>query len=107
MLRWRSDEALRLYARLNDTTYATWLDASGTAEIESIRASNIATVAESQRAQEQRDWLRRSAIASDSDPRFDATALPRHSHDDEVADMQSAGNGLAAAAAAADVAADE
>ena len=107
MLRWRSDEALRLYARLNDTTYATWLDASGTAEIESIRASNIATVAESQRAQEQRDWLRRSAIASDSDPRFDATALPRHSHDDEVADMQAAGNGLAAAAAAADAAADE
>ena len=25
MLRWRSDEALRLYARLNDTSYATWL----------------------------------------------------------------------------------
>ena len=63
MLSWRSDEALRLYARLNDATYGTWVDEAATAEIESIRSSNIAAVAEAQAAAEAREWLRKSAAA--------------------------------------------
>ena len=40
-----SDEALRLYARLNDDTYATWVDAAGNAAIDSVRTSNVASLA--------------------------------------------------------------
>ena len=42
MLRWRSEDSLRVYARLNDTTYATWLDAAGTAAVSSVQSGNIA-----------------------------------------------------------------
>ena len=61
MLRWRSDEALRIYARLNDVEYATWLDVAATATISGTRAANlppvVGTAAEAA-AREQRDWLR-------------------------------------------------
>ena len=86
MLRWRSDEALRLYARLNDTTYATWLDEAATADIASIRSSNIPLLAEAQRAEEQRTWLRRAATASAD--HFDPTRLPQHDFDSVVGEMQ-------------------
>ena len=100
MLRWRSDEALRLYARLNDTSYATWLDEAATADISSIRSSNIARVEEAQRAQEQRDWLARSVLARED--QFRPADIPANSHDDIVAEFQSEGAVIAAAAAAAD-----
>ena len=100
MLRWRSDEALRLYARLNDTTYATWLDDAATADIESIRSSNIATAAEAQRAQEAREWLRRTAVASADI--FDPARVPAHTHDESIAEMRDASSALQAEALASD-----
>ena len=100
MLRWRSDEALRLYARLNDSDYATWLDAAADATIDSIRTSNVVTLAEAAAAQEHREWLRKAAQAHER--LFDPTATPQHTHDDAVAEMLGAANGLAAAAATYD-----
>jgi len=100
MLRWRSDEALRLYARLNDSDYATWLDAAADATIDSIRTSNVVTLAEAAAANEHREWLRKAAQAHER--LFDPTATPQHTHDDAVAEMLGAANGLAAAAATYD-----
>jgi hypothetical protein len=93
MLRWRSDEALRLYARLNDTTYATWLDSAGDATINSIRSSNVRPLAEAAAANEQLRWLRDAAVADERN--FDPTRVPQHTHDaliaefrDDMADME-------------------
>jgi hypothetical protein len=104
MLRWRSDEALRIYARLNDTTYATWLDAAADATIDSIRTSNIAPLAEAAAAEQQRRWLREAAMASADSELFDPSKTPAHTHDDLFAELQSGGGALAAAAAAFDAA---
>ena len=41
MLLWRSDEALRLYARLNDFEYSTWLDVAASSQIDTVRTSNV------------------------------------------------------------------
>lgn len=41
LLRWKSDEALRIYARLNAKTYADLLVGVGSAEIESQRSHNL------------------------------------------------------------------
>ena len=100
MLRWRSDEALRLYARLNDATYATWLDEAATADVNSIRSSNIPAAAEAQRAEEQREWLRRSAAASAT--HFDPARLPQISHDETVAEFQAGITAMQALALDAD-----
>ena len=97
MLRWRSDEALRLYARLNDADYATWLDAAADATVDSIRTSNVATLAEAAAAERQREWLRKTAVADERG--FDPSATPAHTHDDIITDLQSAVGGLAASAA--------
>ena len=86
MLRWRSDESLRLYARLNDATYATWLDSAGDATIDSIRTSNVRTLAEAAIADEQRRWLRDAAVADERS--FDPAATPRHTHDELVGEFQ-------------------
>ena len=100
MLRWRSEEALRLYARLNDTTYATRLDTAATADISSIRASNIAAVAEAEAAQEQREWLRKTAVASEH--MFDPSKVPEHTHDEAILEFQRTAGPLAALAAQPD-----
>ena len=102
MLRWRSDEALRLYARLNDSTYATWLDEAADATIDSIRTSNVAPLAEAAAAQQHREWLRKAATASET--HFDPSRVPAHTHDDIVGELHGAANGVAAAAAAYDAA---
>ena len=57
MLRWRSDEALRIYARMNDEEYATWVDVAGTANISSIRAANLPPLLSPEQEREQRDLL--------------------------------------------------
>ena len=45
MLRWRSDDALRIYARINDYKYADMLDKAAGSSISSIRTTTAATVA--------------------------------------------------------------
>ena len=39
LLRWRSAEALKLYARMNAEVYAGWLSSASTADISSVRAT--------------------------------------------------------------------
>ena len=43
MLRWRSEDALRIYARMNDFKYAEWLTAAQGAAISSVRTTTSAT----------------------------------------------------------------
>jgi len=43
LLRWRSDEALKIYARINDATYAGWLSAAGQSMVSSVRTTTSAT----------------------------------------------------------------
>ena len=42
MLRWRSEDALRIYARINDFKYADWLSAAQGASISSVRTTTAA-----------------------------------------------------------------
>ena len=42
MLRWRSEDALRIYARINDFKYADWLSAAQGATISSVRTTTAA-----------------------------------------------------------------
>jgi len=47
MLRWRSDDALRIYARINDVDYADWLGKAAAARVSSVRTTSLhASVAE-------------------------------------------------------------
>ena len=50
MLRWRSDDALRIYARINDSKYAEWLTLAGSAEVSSIRTTTTDVVRRMERA---------------------------------------------------------
>ena len=43
MLRWRSEDALRIYARMNDFKYADWLTSAQGATISSVRTTTSAT----------------------------------------------------------------
>ena len=43
MLRWRSEDALRIYARMNDFKYADWLTSAQGAVISSVRTTTSAT----------------------------------------------------------------
>ena len=40
MLRWRSAEALRIYARMNKADYCTWVAAAMLADVDSVRTTN-------------------------------------------------------------------
>ena len=44
MLRWRSDDALRIYARINDYKYSEWLDRTAVATVSSVRTTTQAMV---------------------------------------------------------------
>ena len=41
MLRWRSDEALKIYARINDSDYADLLAKASQAHVSSIRTTTL------------------------------------------------------------------
>ena len=94
LLRWRSEEALNIYARMNDAVYADHLAAAGQAKVSSIRTTTIAgimqkigTVDGHQHAAFQEAWLR-SATGQTFDANTAAT-LPRHDEDDVMADLNS------------------
>ena len=42
ILRWRSEDALLIYARMNDSRYADWLAKASQATVSSIRTTTIA-----------------------------------------------------------------
>jgi hypothetical protein len=47
MLRWRSDEAVKIYARINMECYSEWLGLASTQEVNSIRSQTITQLSES------------------------------------------------------------
>ena len=49
MLRWRSDDALRIYARINDSKYGDWLGLAQEATVSSVRTTTASALAESLR----------------------------------------------------------
>ena len=88
MLRWRSDDALRIYARINDSKYAEWLTLAGSAEVSSIRTTTTDVVRRMEQAAATAaggaagfgdHWMEAAAA---SDATFDNMAgLPQHDAD--------------------------
>ena len=105
MLRWRSNEALRIYARMNDAEYATWVDVAADADISSIRAANLPPLLSPEQANEQRSWL---ASALDADiSSVPVQRRPVVDADDVMGDVCAGMRSMMAVAAASDAAADE
>ena len=50
MLRWRSDDALKIYARINDSKYADWLTLAASATVSSVRTTTTSALAARLRA---------------------------------------------------------
>ena len=95
MLRWRSDEALKIYARINDSTYADHLAQASQASVSSVRTSSLAQMMrESGTAPGQQHtacydaWVRHAAMAR-IDP-ADASRLPTLSADGYMHRMRQA-----------------
>jgi hypothetical protein len=79
LLRWKTDAALKLYARMNAEVYQGWLSSAGTADVTSVRttslpASNIVG-----------RWL--SAAEAADTTGVDPTRAPAIDVDDQVARM--------------------
>lgn len=110
MLRWRSDDALRIYARINDYRYADWLDAAASARVSSVRTTtrvvqemeDAATgPTGSREAGFQQHWQAMAGAAADTLAARAATR-PVTDRDDVVMAMQEGMAGLLVSAAAAD-----
>ena len=103
LLRWRSEEALKLYARINDEVYAENLARASQAKVSSIRTSSIADIMQQRGLVEGQhhatfydSWITnaaRSTVTPDL-----ASQTPRHTADDMVRDLLAAGGKLAALA---------
>ena len=52
MLRWRSDEAVKIYGRINDDSYADWLAKAAVAPVSSIRSRRFRTPSTRHRTRE-------------------------------------------------------
>ena len=100
LLRWRSDEALRVYARLNADSYAALLDGVGSAAIDQSRAHNLPQVDIDGRAQ-QLHGAQKSLEAAAA--RADAANLEAPESDDEDGAAEGEPPRVAARAAAAQV----
>ena len=46
LCRWRSPESLRVYARLNSSVYAAWVDSAGAQALDSVQAPNLPELAQ-------------------------------------------------------------
>ena len=89
MLRWRSDEALKIYARINDYKYADWLTKASQAKVSNIRTTTLAEnmkerglVEGSNHAAFYDSWLRLAAKATVTDT--SAERIPLHESADVV-----------------------
>ena len=105
MLRWRSDEALRVYARMNDAEYATWLDVADSASISSIRAANLPPLLSPEQERERRELLD-MALTGDVDG-VPAGRRPAVDLDNVMGDISTGMRALMAAGATGDAALDE
>jgi len=117
MLRWRSDEALNIYARINDSKYAQWLELAAVATVSSVRTTTTTALAEALRsappapeagdrlAAFQEYWLHQARTAP-ADIESVAAAVGRIEIDDSarVAALEGASMALLAAAERADAA---
>ena len=71
MLRWKSEEALRIYARQNDDERASWIVQAKTQQVNSIVAASLPRIDQAEWVARFRDSLatgalRRDAAAADS-----------------------------------------
>jgi hypothetical protein len=105
MLRWRSDEALKIYARMNDAEYGTWLDVASAADISSIRTANLPALYSPEQATATA-LLLEGAVTADVHA-VSVARRPVVDADGLMGDIASGMRGLMAAAATADEAADE
>ena len=103
LLRWRSDDALKIYARINDAAYSEWLERAAVADVSSVRTSTLrhamagpGVVAGDSAAGFQAKWLQRAALADTSS--VHPSAVPTHTADDTVLRLQGASSELLAAA---------
>eukprot|EP00966_Prymnesium_polylepis_P095500 2212093-Prymnesium_polylepis.1 len=112
MLRWRSDEALKIYARINDVEYADQLAKASQATVSGVRTTTLreemlrqGLVDGQQHAALYGAWLQQAARTNV------ATALagqiPVHSSDDLVRNLVGANRQLAALDSSPDDLADE
>ena len=95
MLRWRSEEALRIYARINSETYADHLAEASQANISSIRTTSLAACMQQAsmvggplEAQFNDAWLQAAARQQ-----FEASVaadLPVHTEDDIISQIRDA-----------------
>ena len=89
MLRWRSDEALKIYARINDFKYADWLTKASQAKVSNVRTTTLAEnmkerglVEGSNHAAFYDSWLRLAAKATVT--ASSADRIPLHESADVV-----------------------
>ena len=111
MLRWRSDDALRIYARINDYKYSEWLDRAAVATVSSVRTTTQAVVQRMELAAAgpaacaeagfQAHW-QDAAAAADGD--FAGLSPPTHTADAAVAGFRADAAVLLAHAEKADLA---
>ena len=111
MLRWRSDEALKIYARINDVEYADQLAKASQANISSVRTTTLreemlrqGLVEGQQHAAFYGAWLQQAARSNVTTAL--AQQIPVHSSDDLVRDLVGANSRLAALAGHPDDLAD-
>ena len=43
-MRWRSAAAVRIYARINDSAYMSWLQRAAAADVSSVQAANLPVI---------------------------------------------------------------
>lgn len=106
ILRWRSDDALKIYARMNDAHYADWLSKAALADVSSVTTGTMrhakegpGIIAGSEVQAFQGGWLQR---ASDIPPaafsRVNLGNLPEISSDQRIAAIRGASAQLLAMA---------
>ena len=104
---WRSDEALKIYARINDNDYADNIAAASTANVSSIRTTTISEImqrvglVDGQQHAAFFDAWTRSAAAADV-ATVNVTACPIHCEDDLFMQIQASSKELAIMAAGED-----
>ena len=104
LLRWRSEDALKIYARINDATYAGALAAASQASISSIRTTTLTEMMDrcglvdgQQHAAFHDAWMQHAASATVN--AADAKKLPAHDADALVAELRACRSELTALAA--------
>ena len=97
MLRWSSDDALKLYARINSAEDADWRDRAAVAAVDSVRSGTLAAMRPAVGGAEERADLVERAAAADV-ASVDMAEVPQVDIDAAVGQIQAAQPRLEAAA---------